>query len=165
MGLGGVLFAGVAAQAVSQISQGYAQKAEDKYNATLLEGKANLIDQQEQIQSGQYDRQKSQVLSSSMAITAKNGLLPQGSALAVMLDAQTQINIDQAIGKFNLEQEKTRTIAEANAQRRAGSQAVNTGYSNAFSSVLTGASNYAMYKYKPSSFDSNSAIPKKASGG
>lgn len=167
MGLGGALFALTAVQAVSQISQGYAQKAENNYNATLLEGKANLIDQQAQIESGQYERLKGRTLSTGIADTAKNGLLPQGSAMAVMLDAQTQINIDQAIGQFNYAQEKNSTVAEANTQRRAGTAAVSSGYTKGFSSLLTGTANYAMYKYKPTNttFDSSTKLPKNSSEG
>lgn len=155
MGLGGVLFATAAAQAVTSISQGYAQKSENNYNATLLEGKANLIDEQGQIQSGQYDRLKGETLSTSMATVAKQGIAPQGSALAVMLNAQTQINIDQSIAAFNNQQDKNQTMAEAAAQRRAGSAAVNSGYSGAFSALLNGASTYATYKLpmNNSSFD------------
>src|SRR5689334_18486080 len=107
MGVSGAMFALAAAQAVSQISQGYAQKAEAKYNATLLEGKANMIGAQEEIDSGRYDRMKGQYMSKSIANTAGAGIMPNGSALAVMLDTQTQINIDQAISKFNYEQDRT----------------------------------------------------------
>jgi hypothetical protein len=165
MSLGGALFAMSAVQAVSQIGHGYAQKAENDYNATLLEGKANLIDTQKEIESGRYDRLKGQYLSKSIANVAASGIMPQGSALAVMLDAQTQINIDQAISKFNFDTEKSYTMSESEAQRRAGKSAVRGGYTNAFSSMLSGAANYAMYKHKATSFDSNTSIPKTASGG
>lgn len=165
MSLGGVLFAMSAVQAVSQISQGYAQKAESEYNATLLEGKADLIGVQKEIDSGRYDRLKGQYLSESIANTAASGIMPQGSALAVMLDAQTQIHIDQAISRFNYDTEQNYTRAEADTQRRAGKSAVRGGYTSAFSSMLNGAASYAMYKHKATSFDSNTSTPKIASGG
>ena len=145
MGFSGALLAMSAVQGISQIGQGYAEKAEAKFNATLLEGKAKLIDEQSNIEQGQYQRLKGQYMSKSVANVAKAGIGLQGSALAVMLDAQTQINIDQAISKFNFEQEKNYTKAQASQQRRAGKQAVYSGYSNAFSSALTGVSNYALY--------------------
>lgn len=158
MGFGGALLAMTAVQGVSQISQGYAQNAEAKFNATLLNNKADQIDVQKDIEFGQYQRLKGQYMSKSVSNAAKSGIALQGSALAVMLDAQTQISIDQAIGQFNLEQEKNYTKAQADAQKRAGRQAVYSGYSNAFSTMLQGTSNYAMYKYRDTTFDSAKAI-------
>ncbi len=67
MGFAGAIFAVTAAQAVSQISQGYAMNSEAKanasmvedtgrFNASMLEGKAGLIDIQSDIEQGQYTR-------------------------------------------------------------------------------------------------------------
>ncbi len=156
------LLAMSAVQAASQIGQGYAQKAESKYNATLLEGKANLIEAQSDITNAQYEKTKGKYLSASMVGIAKAGIMPNGSAAAVMLDTQTQIGIDQAISKVNYQQEKNYTLAQAGQQKRAGRQAVYSGYSNAFSTMLQAGSNYAMYNKKSTTFDSNSAIPRMA---
>lgn len=146
MSFGGLMFATAALQAVSQIGQGYAQKEEAKLNATIIEGKAGLIDVKKGIENVQYERMKAQVSGKSMANIAKAGIMPGGSPMAVMLDAQTQIGIDQAIGQFNLEQEKRYTLSQAEQARRQGRQAVYSGYSNAFSTMLSGVSNFAMYK-------------------
>ena len=159
MSFGGILLAMSAVQAVSQIGQGYAQKEEANFNATLMEGKANLIGVQQDVEYGQYQRLKGQYMAKSMANIAGSGIKPTGSAMAVMLDAQTQINIDQAIGQFNFEQEKAYTRAGADATRRQGRQAVYSGYSNAFSTMLSGASNYAMYN-KKTSFDLSAGAKK-----
>lgn len=159
MGFGAALFTLSAMQAVSQIGQGYAQKEEAKYNATLLEGKAGLIDVQKGIENAQYERLKGQTMSKSIASVAKSGIMPTGSAAAVMLDTQTQLNIDQAIGQFNLEQQKRYTLNEAETVKRQGRQAVYSGYSNAFSSILSGTANLAMYN-KKTSFDLSSGAKK-----
>lgn len=165
MGLGGALFALTAVQAVSQISQGYAQKAESSVNASLLTGKADLIDVQKDIEHGRYESLKGQHISQSMAGIAKAGIMPQGSAMAFMLESQRQISIDQAISDFNYTAEKNYTMAEADAHRRAGSAAVQSGYAGAFSSLLTGASNYAMYKMaRNTTFDSNTSLPSRVAG-
>ena len=126
-----------------------------------------MIDLQKDIESGQYERLKGQTMSKSMANIAKAGIMPSGSAMAVMLDAQTQISIDQAIGKFNFEQQKQYTLAEAEAIRRSGKQAVYSGYSNAFSTMLSGVSNYAMYKGAgaKTSFDTNAGAKRAIGGG
>lgn len=145
MGFSGVMLALTAVSAVSQISQGYAQKSENQYNRTLLEGKANMIDAQSEIESGQYDRLKAQHMATSTANVAKAGIALEGSALAVITESQKQINVDQAISKLNYQQEKNYTNAEAQAQNRAGSQAVRSGYSGGLSTMLSGVSNYAMY--------------------
>ncbi len=94
-----------------------------------------------------------------------------------MLSAQTQIGIDQAIAKFNSTTQKDYTIAQANeakrsagvqadALRRSGSSAIRGGYTGALSSLLQGASTYAMYKIpKSTTFDYSTAAGKKATGG
>ena len=174
MGFSGALFAMSGAQAVSQIAQGYSQKAEANYNATLLEGKAQQIELARDIENAQYDRLKGKYMSKAVSNIAASGIGMQGSAVAVMIDTQAQISIDQAIANFGHTQEKNYTIAEANAQRRAGKAAVRSGYTNAFSTLLTGASNYAMYKTpmkKDTTFDvsTNSklkgSIPKRQPAG
>jgi len=146
MSFGGVMLAMSAVQAISQISQGYAKKAEANYNATIYENQANTIQAQSEIEYGQYNRVKGHTLAKSVAAIGASGIGLGGSAMAVMLNAQTQIGIDQAIGQFNYQQEKNLALNKASAVRREGSTAVATGYTNAFSTILSGASNYAMYK-------------------
>lgn len=145
MSAGAALFTLTAFNAVSQISQGYVNQAEAKANASMIEGQAGLIDIQRDIEQGQYQRMKGRALSTSMASTAAMGVMPSGSAMAVMVDTQKQIEIDQAISRFNYNSERNLKMSEADAYRRKGKQAVYAGYTNAFSSMLSGASNYAMY--------------------
>jgi hypothetical protein len=156
MGFGGALFALSAVSAVTQIGEGYVKKAEANFNATVAEGQAKMIDVQKEIEYGQYQRQKGKTLAKSMANIAAMGIMPTGSSLAAMLDAQTQIGIDQAIGQFNLEREKNYSLAQASDFRRQGKWAVRTGYSNAFSTILQGASSFALYKYGGTSLDTSS---------
>jgi hypothetical protein len=139
------LLALTAVQGISQIGQGYAQKAEMKYNASLTEGQARLIQVQKDIEKAQYQRMKGKVLSTSMANLGKAGIMPTGSAAAVMIDTQRQIGIDQAIGQYNLEMQKQYKLSEAEAMRRKGKMAVQAGWTNAFTSILQGASNYGSY--------------------
>lgn len=146
MGFGGVLLAMSAIQGISQIGQGYAQREESKLNATLLEGKAGMIDVQKGIENTQYERLKARTAGQTVANIAASGVTMSGSPMAVYLDTMTQINIDQAIGQFNLEQQKRYTKSEADAYRRQGKSQVSAGYTNAFSTMLQGASSYAMYK-------------------
>lgn len=152
MSAGGLFFATAAMNAVSQIGQGYAQSAEAKANASILEAQAGFIDVKKGIEFRQYERMKAKAMGTSMANIAASGLMPSGSPMAVVLDTQTQINIDQAIGQFNLEQEKQYKLSEAESYRRKGKLARTAGYMGAFSSLLQGASSYMQYK---GTFDSN----------
>ena len=190
MGIGGALFAVSAAQAVGQISQGYAQSAEADYNATvsrnageyngaLLDDKGRLIDVQSSIDQGQYTRSGGRLAAQSTATIAKQGTGIEGSALAVMIRNETELNIDKAISKLNFDTDKNYTAAEASQARRqgnlqadsykrAGKAAVTNGYTGAFSSLLQGASNYAMYKgSKSTTFEYNNKQqnPLEAFGG
>jgi hypothetical protein len=96
---------------------------------------------------------------------AVSGVKLSGSPMAVLLDQQKQINIDKAIGQFNLEQQKRYTLAEADSLRRQGKAALRAGYTNAFTSILQGAASYAMYSGTPKTTFDTSAGAKQASGG
>lgn len=132
-----------ATSAIMSVKQGYAENKEANYNAGLIEQKKAAIDVQEGIEWGQYERLKGQTWSTSMSNVAGMGIRPTGSALAVMLNAQKQIMIDQVIGKFNYEQEKKYTQAEADAERRKGKRAITAGYAKGFSEILSGTYSYA----------------------
>lgn len=175
--MGGAMFALAGVKAVMQIGQGYAENAEAKYNASLLENKAMLMDVQSNIEQGRYTRAKGQALSSSMASVAGMGVMPSGSPMAVVLANQTQMGIDQIIAKFNADEEKRYTLAEADSLRRAGKRARTAGYMDAFSTMLQAGSNYALSqrKYpkltqagtvKDTTFDSayRSSTPKYSKG-
>jgi len=146
MGTGGLLLAYSAVNAISQVQEGYAQKAEANLNATIVEGKSGLVQVQKETEYEQYQRLKGKTGATSMASIAGMGIMPSGSAMAVMLDTQKQIALDQSIGQFNYEMEKRSIMAEAEAIRRQGRAAARSGWSNAFSTMLSGVSNYAMYK-------------------
>lgn len=162
MSFAGALFALTAAQAVSQISQGYAQKAESNYNASVFDAKADLIGAQQEIDNARYQRAGGQYMGRAVSVAAKQGVGLQGSVLAVMRRAQTQIMIDQSISNFNYEQDKRYAKASAESLRREGKAQVNRGYTNAFSTLLSGASDYALYNYKPknTSFDYSTKLPR-----
>lgn len=144
--MGWVGIAASAVSAISSIQQGQAANSEAKINAALTEGKAGLIDVQKGIQYAQDTRGMGQAMGQTTANIAASGVQMKGSPMAVLLDQQTQMGIDRAIGQFNLEQQKRFTLAEADSIKRQGKQAVKTSYSNAFSSLLQGASKYGEYK-------------------
>jgi len=148
MGLSGAMLALSAVQGIAAISQGFAQSAETRANASLYNQQAGLIQAQGDITQGQYTRQAGQILSTQTAEVAAKGIEPTGSAAAVMLDSQTQIHTDMAIAKFN----NTMSINQSNAQAKALNQQakaqVFSGFSSAFSDLLTGGADYYGYKNK-----------------
>jgi hypothetical protein len=167
--MGWTMVALAAVQAVSSIQQGRMAEKEANLNATIMEGQAGLIDVQKDIEKAQYQRAQGKAMSSSFASMAGQGIMPSGSPMAVLLDTQTQMELDKAIGQFNLEQQKRYKMEEANAYRRQGKMAKQQGYMGAFTSMLQGASNYAMYKgmaNKPTtSFDTSAGATRASSMG
>jgi len=142
----GIMLAFSAVQAVQSVGQGYAQKAESKYNAAVLEGQAGMVDIQKGIEYEQYERLKRQTRGKAKAIMAKSGIEPTGSPMAVLLDTEAQINKDQIIGQLNLDRQKRGILSQKESVLRQGKYAQRAGYMNAFSTMLKGVSNYAMYK-------------------
>lgn len=141
-------FAGLAImQAGSSIAQGIAANNEAKYNASLYEQKVGAIGEAQKIEASKYDRLKRKMLATVSARTARSGIELTGSPLSVLIDNLTQIELDKQIGQYNLEIEKRYTQSAANLTRWQGKQAMQRGYTNAFTSLLQGATNYGMYKY------------------
>jgi len=134
-----------AVKAISSVSQGYAEKDEANYNASLLGEKADMIEAKKSISYAQHQRLKAKTWGTSMANIGAMGIRPTGSAMAVMMSAQKNIMTDQVIEQFNLEASKKFTLAEAEGQKRAGKRAVRAGYGNGLTSILSGVSDYAMY--------------------
>lgn len=150
MGFSGALLALSAVKGIASIGSGYAQSGEDNYNASLATQQAQLINLQGNIEQGQYARKGGELLSTQTADTAANGLEPTGSAAAVMLNAQTQIHTDAAIAAFNNQMGQNRANSEASLLKQKGRNAIASGYSSAFSDMLTGATQYGMYNSKSS---------------
>jgi hypothetical protein len=144
MGFGEAMFALAGVQAVNQIGAGYAQRAEANYNSEVLQTQKMLVGVEQGIEYGQYQRLKGKTMGKSMAAIGGMGVMNTGSPMAAMIDAQTQINIDQAIGQFNYEREKSYLQSQADAERRRGKAAVRSGWSNAFGTILQAGSSYAM---------------------
>ena len=148
MGFSGALLAMSAVQGITSIGQGYAQSAEDKYNAQIATNQATAIQTQGQIQQGQLTRQGGKMMSTASAVAGAAGLEPTGSVAAVEVSNQTQIETDKAIAAYNTSMGVYSATDRAKALRQQASQSVESGFTNAFSDVLTGVSNFARYNTK-----------------
>ena len=143
----------------AQLGQGEAAareaKYEGEYNATVYEQQAGMIDEQKKLEASQYDRAIRRARSTAISRTAGAGLELGGSPVAVMIDTETQLLLDQAIGQYNLEVRKTGALSSARYSRYSGKQGARAakaaGYSNAFSTMLsTGFTAYSMNLPTPS---------------
>ncbi len=146
MGFAGVLAGMSVAQGVTSISQGYAQSAESKYNASLYQDQAQAIAVQGSITQGQYTAKAGKMAATQTAIEGAAGIEPTGSAAAVMVESQRNILTDMAISQYNTTMAENSANASATNLKIQASQEVDSGYSTAFSDVLKGASNYALAK-------------------
>jgi hypothetical protein len=138
------------AQAGTQVAGGIATNNEAKYNASILNKQADaitaqqgMITAQQGLEAYQYNRAIGQTIGTGTARVAKSGLKMSGSPMAVLIDTQTQMELDKSIGqykleiqKYNLEANKQYTIAQAEAVKRKGKSALMSGVTNAFSTLL-----------------------------
>jgi len=130
--------------AFSQVQQGKAQaasfKRQGEYNAQVYEQQAEMIAQKQKLEAHQWNRKISQIQATTVSRTAQKGFGMSGSPLAVMVDNETQLQLDKATGQYNLEIERRYSLTSAANSRYVGSEqarlAKMTGYSNAFSTAL-----------------------------
>lgn len=124
----------------SQIAGGIAGYQEGRYNATVLAQQAGMITAQKELEAAQYDRAIRFTVGKTIARTAGAGLEMSGSPMAVMIDTVTQMEMDKAIGQYNLEVQRRFTLAGASMEKRRGAMALTTGIMGGFSTALqTGA--------------------------
>lgn len=132
------------AQGISSITQGYAQSSEAKYNAKVKEKQAELIGTAQEIEAQQYGRQMNRAMSTSVARTGKSGFTMSGSPMAVLLDTQSQMEMDKAIGQYNLEIQKSFALSEASMYKAKAKNYRTQGNIAGFSQILLTGLDYGM---------------------
>lgn len=115
------------AMGAATIYQGYAANEDAKDNAAIKRVQAGMIDNQKQLQAAQDDRAIRFATGAIVSSAAGRGLEMSGSPMAIMIDTQTQMEMDKAIGQYNLEVQKRFTMAEAGAIERSGQRAMTAG--------------------------------------
>lgn len=131
-------------QVMSSRQQSKALERQGDYNAQVYEQQAEMIKQQQKIQDYQYTREAARLRGAQKARTAGAGLLLSGSPLAMMVDSDTQLRLDKAIGDYNMNIQQNYAKSGANYYRTSASEqaklARTQGYGNAFATMLqTGA--------------------------
>lgn len=153
----GILLAGGTASAAMSIGAGNAQakniKKQAEYNAQIYDQQAEMIRQKKKLSEYQFNRQAAAMRGAVVARTAGKGLLMGGSPLAILIDNESQMQLDQAVSNYNMDVESAYANSAASYTRQTGVQqsraARFSGYSNAFSTLLntgTGIATMNMYK-------------------
>ena len=135
--------------------------SESKYNASVLKQQAGMIQDQKELQLAQDKRAIRFVMGKTVSVTSSKGIEMSGSPMAIMIDTRTQLEMDSAIGQYNLEVQKFGVLSQAESTlrkgetvasqyRRSGVTARTAGYVGGLTTLFqTGA--YAKY----SSFDTS----------
>lgn len=149
---GALLLAGGAFSATTQIAganqQAKAIQKQAIYNAEIYDQQAELIKEKKKIQEYQFNREAARVRGSIVARTAGKGFNLGGSPLAILIDNETQMQFDRSIEDYNLDIERNYALSGATNMREQG--AINaraarfSGYSNAFTTLLTTGGNMAL---------------------
>ena len=144
----GLLTAAIAALGIMQAGQsiagGIAQSTEAKYNAKIKEQQAQMIGAAQNVEAMQYNRQIGRAASTSIQRTAKSGLAMSGSPMAKLLDTQTQMEMDKAIGQYNLEVQKRFALSEAEQYKKQSKLYMTQGITQGFTQLLTTGLDYGM---------------------
>lgn len=153
MGLPAVLataaIAGGAYSAYNQKKAGSAQAKElgrvGEYNAQVYEQQANMILEQKKLQEYQTNRAIGRARGSMITATAGAGLNFSGSPMAIAIDNETQMLLDQAIGNYNLDVQRNYALSAARESRYAAGQQArlvrSTANTNAFTTLLNSGFN------------------------
>jgi hypothetical protein len=135
-------------QIASGISASKQAKYEGEYNASIYEQQAKMIEEQKGLESYQYSRGIARMKGMTIARTAKSGLMMGGSPLAIMIDNETQMQLDKSVGQYNLNVQKQYALSGARYYRYSGNEASKaalfSGYTNAFSTLLSTGFNSSM---------------------
>jgi len=153
-----LLIAGGAFTAATQIGAGNAQaksiQRQSEYNAQIYEQQGQMIMEKKKISDYQFHRDAARARGGIIAQTASKGFNMGGSPLAILIDNESQMQFDKAIGDYNLDIEANYARSGATYFRETGAAqsrlARFSGYSGAFSSMLnTGAQIGMLNLYKP----------------
>jgi hypothetical protein len=152
-----ILLAGGAASAGMSVAGGNAQakniQRQGEFNAQVYDQQAEMIKEKKKISDTQFLRNSAQVRGSIVAKTAGKGMLLSGSPLAILIDNESQMLFDKAIGDYNLDVESNRAKSGAIYSRETGAAQAKlarfTGYSNAFSTMLNTGTSIGALNLKP----------------
>ena len=151
------------ASAYSSISGGYAANEDAQFNASIKHQQAGMIAQQQDILAIQDARALRFASGNIRSTAAAKGIEMSGSPMAILIDTQAQMDMDAAIGQYNLEVKKQYTMAEAGSLQRAGKRAIKSGYTSGITTMFMTAVSAYNPKFTPKTI--NTPKPSLLSGG
>ena len=135
----GFLWGGMLTKTAGMYFQGEEEKAVAKANIGQLEYSLDVANFKGQLEEEQFDRFRKKYSGTLATRVAKMGLEFTGSPMEVMNDAITQINIDEAITRFNNEMAKNQLLYQRDLQRNAVKMAKYTMIANIVSTIASTA--------------------------
>ena len=145
---GGAVSAGTSILGGNMQAKSIEQQAD--YNAKVYEQQAEMVTQKKKITDYQYGRAQGQMMGSIVSQTAGKGLTLSGSPMAILADTESQLKFDNAIADYNLDVERNYALSSAANERTRGAneakEARFSGYSNAFSTLLSTGANIGTQK-------------------
>lgn len=152
MGVLGALTAVTAvAGATSQIMTGVGEKKAADKNAEIFEAQATNIQSQKNIVAGQYRTKATQLRGEAVSRAARQGVKVSGSVAQSISQSITELKIEQSYQQYNLSVQKQEALDNAAYQRYQGRQALRSGFMNAGTTLLSGATNYYSKYWKNTS--------------
>jgi hypothetical protein len=133
-----------AISAISSIQQGKAEakslKRQGDMNAQIYEQQAEMVAQQAKLQEYQDNRKAAKIRGATVAAAGKSGFEMGGSPLAILVDNETQMELDKQIGQYNYSVQQSFLRTQAGYTRYEYGQqaklAKAKGYSQAFKTIM-----------------------------
>ena len=114
-----------------------------EYNAQIYEQQAGMILNQKKLANYQYNRNAARLRGAVISRTAGAGLAFTGSPVAIAIDNESQMLLDNAVNNYNLDMQRHQALSAASASREQAYQQAKLaraqGFSNAFSTILNTA--------------------------
>lgn len=133
-------------KAGQQNAEGLAYQGE--FNAQIYEQQAEMIKEKKKLNDVQFQRAVVRSRGAIVSRTAGAGFTFGGSPMAIAIDNETQMRLDNAVDNYNLDVEANFARSGAIYQRATATQQVNlaksTGNSNAFSTLMNTGSQFGM---------------------
>jgi hypothetical protein len=125
-----------------------AYQRQGEYNAQVYEQQAEMIQQQKRLRDYQVNREMARIRGATMARIGKSGFGVSGSPMAIMVENETQMQLDKAIEMWNYDVQRSFAKSGAKESRFSAAEqarlARSQGYSNAFRTMLTSFSSLGM---------------------
>jgi hypothetical protein len=134
--------ASVGMQVYGKYQEGKIAQQTAEYNASLYEAEARNVEVKKGITKEQFARKKKQFHGATVvAVSGQNRDL-SGSALHVLNDNMTQLEMDETMAIYDLDIKKDTALASASKSIRAGSAARSSANVDAATSLLTGGNEW-----------------------